>query len=199
MKKSIYAAIALLLSRHTKESGRRDLNPRPLRPERSALPSCATARSIKYIGSAQNCRHRPLNTHRIQRLNDPPIRPSLLGQVNISLAIQQHQNPSLRRPSHLRLHAEIQASRHPPHIADLKIANHHIRTLLPNGVEHLDTSPYPADFGCIAAQCSIYRVEHGVAVGGQEHMRHTPMVSKSMSAQRAGEMWLADGFEAVPR
>ena len=28
----------------TKWSGRRDLNPRPLRPERSALPTCATAR-----------------------------------------------------------------------------------------------------------------------------------------------------------
>src|ERR1700740_3539959 len=27
-----------------KESGWRDLNPRPLRPERSALPSCATPR-----------------------------------------------------------------------------------------------------------------------------------------------------------
>ena len=28
-------------------SGWRDLNPRPLRPERSALPSCATARNHK--------------------------------------------------------------------------------------------------------------------------------------------------------
>ena len=26
------------------KSGRRDLNPRPLRPERSALPNCATSR-----------------------------------------------------------------------------------------------------------------------------------------------------------
>ena len=34
-------------------SGRRELNPRPLRPERSALPSCATARS----GTSAYCGH----------------------------------------------------------------------------------------------------------------------------------------------
>src|SRR5215211_174642 len=28
------------------KSGRRDLNPRPLRPERSALPNCATSRHL---------------------------------------------------------------------------------------------------------------------------------------------------------
>ena len=32
-------------------SGWRDLNPRPLRPERSALPSCATPRSNEYYSS----------------------------------------------------------------------------------------------------------------------------------------------------
>src|SRR5437764_15330002 len=31
------------------KSGRRDLNPRPLEPHSSALPSCATARSLREL------------------------------------------------------------------------------------------------------------------------------------------------------
>ncbi len=37
------------------ESGRRDLNPRPLRPERSALPNCATSRTPDTNGPAKPC------------------------------------------------------------------------------------------------------------------------------------------------
>ena len=39
-------------------SGWRDLNPRPLRPERSALPSCATPRACRAIVAHRDDRHR---------------------------------------------------------------------------------------------------------------------------------------------
>src|SRR5437773_2902484 len=35
------------------QSGRRDLNPRPQRPERCALPSCATSRRKESVSSLQ--------------------------------------------------------------------------------------------------------------------------------------------------
>src|SRR5438876_5941620 len=40
----------------SKESGRRDLNPRPLEPHSSALPSCATARLSRTIHQLQRNR-----------------------------------------------------------------------------------------------------------------------------------------------
>ena len=36
------------------ESGRRDLNPRPLRPERSALPNCATSRVLTSLHASRH-------------------------------------------------------------------------------------------------------------------------------------------------
>jgi hypothetical protein len=49
------------MSRDITPSGWRDLNPRPLRPERSTLPSCATPRStrkhIRASGAAENRAH----------------------------------------------------------------------------------------------------------------------------------------------
>ena len=47
-KKIVCVDLHKLLSNDKKWSGRRDLNPRPPPPQGGALPSCATARCLRY-------------------------------------------------------------------------------------------------------------------------------------------------------
>jgi hypothetical protein len=134
-------------------SGRRDLNPRPQRPERCALPSCATSRNHQPT-SAERDRDREVGgvlvgaageergdgsaqPQRVDGLDDPAFGVGAAGEEDVGPAVEQLEHRDVGGAAGAGLEVEVERGGHAAHAADLGVEDDQVRLLGQDRRQHV--------------------------------------------------------------
>ena len=90
---------------------------------------------------------RAAEPERVERLHQPPVGTGPTGQVDVGVAVEEHQDRDAVEPICALFVAEVHRHGHASHAPDLEIADHQIGEALPRGGQHVEPAPGDAELG----------------------------------------------------
>ena len=127
-------------------------------------------------------------------LTSQPSAADRAGEEHVRPAVEQDHDRHVRDPAAGLLEVEVEADRHPAHVADLQVGDHEIGRVLLDGGPHLLAGAQLADLGLVVLERRPQLLEDRVGVTDDQHELPPPETSWPPSRWRAT---IAKPFEIV--
>lgn len=150
-------------------------------------------RSWSADGRATNFGERPAPGDRLCRsaksagvcgLDDPTVRPGLIGDEHVGVAVQQEEDRLRFEPPPALFETKVEASGDATHRADLQVQHDEIRFEFDDSGPHLPTIASAGHRGLGARQCSDDLIEGLIGIGRHQYPLHQSNGSARVSPVR---------------
>ncbi len=123
--------------------------------------------------------------YRIQRLDEPALRRGTTGEEHVGASVEEDDNGHMRDTASGFLQVDVEADRHPSHVAYLKIGDHKVGRVLLDGRSHAFPATQLADLCFAVLECRTEVLKDRIGVTDDQNEVHSSRLV--VSEQVAGD------------